>query len=534
MRKLSRRGALAALTIVLAGAALQASSHREAPGITKSPKVDATDFYMFRSYEPGRSEFVTLIANYIPLQDVYGGPNFFMFDPDALYEIHVDNDGNAAEDITFQFRFRNTYKSISLNIGGKNVAIPLINAGRVGPGVADTDALNVIESYTVDVVRGGRRPGQRRAAATNALSGERRFIKPVDRIGDKSIRDDSNVLASVPPNDVYNEYADNHIYPLAIPGCASGGRVFVGQRREGFVVNLAETFDLINTNPVGPRDGEPNDLAEKNISTLALEVPITCLTAGSSQTVIGGWTTASVLKNAEKPSPRDEDKDKGDREDRDDRDEPEITPRGQYTQVSRLGSPLVNEVVIGLKDKDRFNASEPKDDGRFLAYVTHPTFPALIEALFGSSGVQAPAVPRDDLVQVFLTGIPGVTQPANVRAGEMLRLNVGVDPVAPAEQMSLGVLEGDTSGFPNGRRPGDDVVDIALRAVMGVLLPPSRAPSGQLPYTDGALVTATIGYDPDGAITPDPRLRLFRDTFPYLVVPLSGSPNPTHSTSLVQ
>jgi hypothetical protein len=517
-----RRGALAVLTLALAGAALHASSHREAPGITKSPKVDGTDFYMFRSYENGRSGFVTLIANYIPLQDVYGGPNFFTFDPDALYEIHIDNDGDAREDITFQFRFRNTYKDISLNIGGKTVAVPLINIGRIGPGANDTDALNVIESYTLGIVRGDRRTGQRQSI-TNAATGEKRFIKPVDRIGDKSIRDDTNRLASVPPNDVYDTYANNHIYPLNIPGCAAGGRVFVGQRREGFVVNLAETFDLINTNPVGPRDGEPNDLADKNISTLALEVPIDCLVASSSQPIIGGWTTASLAKNDRHGKAGDDDRDD---------DDNGATPPGQFDQVSRLGSPLVNEVVIGIKDKDRFNGSEPKDDGQFLTYVTNPTLPALVEALFGFAGVKAPTVPRNDLVAVFLTGVSGLTQPANVTAGEMLRLNTAVPVVAPALQKSLGVLDGDVAGFPNGRRPGDDVVDISLRAVMGVLLPLSQAPTGQLPYTDGAINSATIAYDPEGTISPDPKNRLFRDTFPYLVVPLSGSPNPAHVKSV--
>ncbi|HEX7137060.1 MAG TPA: DUF4331 family protein, partial [Vicinamibacterales bacterium] len=175
-----------------------------------------------------------------------------------------------------------------------------------------------------------------------------------------------------------------------------------------------------------------------------------------------------------------------------------------------------------------FNASEPKDDAQFAAYVTNPTLPALIEALFGFAGVKAPTVPRTDLVQVFLTGVTGLTQPPHVVASEMLRLNTTIPPKAASDQDSLGVLGGDLAGFPNGRRPGDDVVDVSLRAVMGVLLPAAQAPTGQLPYTDGALVTATIAYTPDGAITTDPAFRLFRDSFPYLQTPLSGSPNPTH------
>ena len=518
MKRTHMRTGFAALLIALSAVALGASSHREAPGITKSPKVDGTDFYMFRSYEPGRQDYVTMIANYIPLQDVYGGPNFFTMDPDALYEIHVDNNGDAREDLTFQFRFRTTVRNISLNVGGKKVAVPLVNVGRIGPGGNDA-ALNVLESYTLDVVRGDRRSGNRQRIS-NADTGERRFRKPVDRIGDKSIRDDANQLGSVPPNDVYNSYADDHIYPIAIPGCGPAGRVFVGQRRDGFVVNLAETFDLINTNPVGPRDGETDDLAEKNVTSLVLEIPTGCLTR-AKQPTIGAWTTASVQKNG-KVERRDDD-----RRDRSD-DDDDSRGEGPWTQVSRLGSPLVNEVVIGLKDKDRFNASEPKDDAQFATYVTNPTLPALIEALFGFAGVKAPMVPRQDLVQVFLTGVPGLNQPAHVTAGEMLRLNTSIAPAPPAAQNSLGVLGGDLAGYPNGRRPGDDVVDIALRAVMGVLLPAAQAPTGQLPYTDGALVNANIAYAPDGEIVSDPRYRLFRDTFPFLQVPLSGSPNPAH------
>jgi len=501
MSALSKRTGLALAVAALAGMGVHASSHREAPGITKSPKVDGTDFYMFRSYEPGHENYITVIANYVPLQDVYGGPNFFQLDEDALYDIHLDNDGDAIEDLTFEFRFTNTAKNLSLNIGGRAVAIPLINAGRVGPDPTDTGALNVTESYTLTLVRGDREKGKR-SLVVNAQTGNPRFAKPVDRIGDKSIRDDTSPLASVPPNDRYNEYANNHINEIVIPGCNNVGRVFVGQRREGFVVNLAETFDLINFNPVGSPSEERNDLAAKNVTSIALELPIDCVT--SNDPVIGGWTTASVKKSG--------DKDKND-------------PRRDFVQVSRLGHPLVNEVVIGYKDKNRFNSSEPKDDRQFAHYVTNPTLPALIQALFG---VPAPTVPRDDLVQVFLTGVPGLTQPQHVTASEMLRLNTSIAPVAPAAQNPLGVVGGDRAGFPNGRRPGDDVVDIELRAVMGVLLPADQAPAGQLPYTDGAFISATVGYAPSGAVSADPGLQLFRTSFPYLQVPLSGSPNPAH------
>lgn len=474
--KIMNLAAGATLGVVLAGLAF-ASSHREAPMITELPKVDGTDFYAFSSYETGREGFVTLIANYVPLQDAYGGPNYFQLDDNAIYEIHVDNDGDALEDLTFQFRFRSETRGITLDIDGKSVAVPLKQVGGIGPTAADTGALNVLETYTLDIIRGDRRKGVREAVS-NALDGTTTFTKPVDNIGEKTL-----------PN--YAAYADDHIYDVAIPGC-SDGRVFVGQRKEGFVVNLGETFDLINTNPLGPADGEPNTLADKNVTSLAIEVPASCLTNGATP-VIGAWTTASI-RQARILNPR-----------------PNMKKAaifgGAFTQVSRLGSPLVNEVVIGLPDKNRFNHSEPKDDGQFATYVTNPTLPALIEILFG---VEAPtAFPRVDLVQAFLTGVPGLNQPPNVVASEMLRLNTSTPPVPAAEQQPLTVLAGDAAGFPNGRRPGDDVVDVALRVAMGVLLPAEDAPAGDLPYTDGAYVDASF----------------FDTTFPYLKAPLPGSPN---------
>lgn len=470
---------LAAGVILALGlpATVGASSHREAPMITEIPKVDGTDFYMFSSYEPGREGFVTLIANYVPLQDSYGGPNYFQLDDDALYEIHVDNNGDAAEDITFQFRFQSETKGITLNIGGEDVAIPLKQAGAIGPGAADTGALNVIETYSVDIVRGDRRTGMRESV-TNAADASATFVKPVDNIGEKTIAD-------------YAAYSNEHIYDVAIPGCGNG-RVFVGQRREGFVVNLGETFDLINTNPLGPVDGEQNTLDDKNITTMALEVPADCLTDGTTP-IVGSWTTAS-LRQARILNPNPVNR-------------PGAIHGGAFTQVSRLGAPLVNEVVIGLPDKDRFNHSEPVNDSQFATYVTNPTLPALIELLFAAP---APTLfPRTDLVAAFLTGVDGLNQPPNVVGSEMLRLNTSTAPVAADLQNNLGVIAGDVAGFPNGRRPGDDVVDIALRVVMGVLLDPTDAPAGDLAYTDGAYVDA--GF--------------FDTTFPYLKAPLPGSPN---------
>jgi hypothetical protein len=479
--------AVSLLAALGAAGSASASSHREAPFISAHPKVDGTDFYMFRSYEAGRQDYVTFIANYIPLEDAYGGPNYFSMDPDALYEIEVDNEGDAQEHLTFQFRFANSYQNAALNIGGKSVPVPLVNIGPFGPGVTDGDAnKNLIESYTVTVVQGDRRHGKA-TLATNLTSGGTTFRKPLDNIGNKSIAD-------------YPAYANNHIFSIGIPGCGNPGKVFVGQRKDPFAVNLGEVFDLVNLNPVGAPNAEPNTLGDKNVTSIALEVPIACLTHGS-EPVIGAWTTASLHQlSILNPAPR------GTVAGSTNAHGPQVAG-GPWNQVSRLGMPLVNEVVIGLPDKDRFNTSEPKDDGQFADYVTNPTLPALLQALFS---VPAPtAIPRTDLVAAFLTGVPGLNQPKKITASEMLRLNTSTPAVAAAQQSNLGVLGGDAAGFPNGRRPGDDVVDIELRVAMGVLLPADRAAAGQLPYTDGASRSAAD----------------FGQTFPYINAPLPGSPN---------
>ncbi len=493
-------GALAACAVslpLIAGA----SSHREAPFIAGQPKVDGTDFYMFRSYEPGRSGFVTFIANYNPLQDAYGGPNYFSLDPKALYEILIDNDGDARADLSFQFRFANTYKNLTVNAGGKQVAVPLTN---VGPVDAQGDNLNLTQSYTIELVRGDPRTGQHETVG-NATLGGHTFFKPIDNIGNKSIAN-------------YPAYAANFMYAISIPGCATPGRVFVGQRKDGFVVNLGEIFDLVNLNPVGPRDGQPNTIADKNVTSIALEVPIGCLI--KKDPVIGAWTTASLRQGTVlSPEP-----------DRGDAGDGVRIHGGAWTQVSRLGMPLVNEVVIGLPDKNRFNGSNPAHDAQFLTYVTNPTLPVLLNALFGSAAM-VPGTPRDDLVTVFLTGVKGLNQPARVTPSEMLRLNTSVAPVLPASQNDLGVLGGDLAGFPNGRRPFDDVVDIELRVAMGALCGAvgncgtmTKDPNNGLPYTDGARAAGPdqANAHPSGAESPDD---FYLDVFPYLLDPIPGSPN---------
>jgi hypothetical protein len=532
--KVSRGRAAAVAALVLLGSAIgQGSSHREAPGITKTPKLDGTDFYMFRSYETGRSGFVTLVANYIPLQDPYGGPNYFTLDPDAVYEIHVDNNADAMEDITFQFRPSILVKDLAVPAGGMMVPVPLINIGPIGPDAASTAALNREESVAVNIIRGDRRSGVAQPI-TNAADGSASFRKPVDNIGAKSIPQ-------------YAAYANNHIYDIVIPGC-DNGRMFVGQRKDSFVVNLGETFDLVNvSNPLGAENAEADDLADKNVTSFVLEVPIGCLVRSASQPVIGGWTTASLgvgLPNGPGPDRSCPPGQPGARRPTDGpglmwvpdqscsgwvpsnhpaarggRGAPPAPAAG--TQVSRLGAPLVNEVVIGLRDKDLFNSARPTQDSALASYVTNPTLPELLEILFGAAGVQAPNnFPRRDLVAAFLEGIEGLNRPQGVVGSEMLRLNTSIAPAALADQKRLGALGGDNAGFPNGRRPGDDVVDIELRVAMGALCHafpgafgcgPADAPSGLLPFTDGAFVDASF----------------FDSAFPYLKAPLPGSPNAT-------
>ena len=486
-----------------------ASSHREAPFITTVPKVDATDFYMFRSYETGRSDYVTVIANYQPLQAPYGGPNYFAMDPNALYEIHIDNNGDAKEDLTFQFRFKNTLAGngagVNLNIGGKMVGIPLIQAGQVA-NVKDAN-LQLNESYTVNVVRGDRRSGTSQAVS-NAANAATTFDKPVDNIGVKTI-----------PN--YDAYAAKHIYNVTIPGCAMPAKMFVGQRKDPFAVNLGTIFDLVNAPVSFITDSTkigavPNTIDDANVTTLALEVHKSCLTNGDD--VIGGWTTASMrqarlLNGAPASGHQASEK-----------------PGGAWVQVSRLGMPLVNAVVIGLKDKDKFNASKPSGDGQFADYVTNPTLPALLEIALALPNTAPTNFPRTDLVTTFLTGIKGVNQPKTVTASEMLRLNTAIPAVPFAQQNRLGIVGNilaggtDNAGYPNGRRPKDDVVDISLVAVMGGLCmangntdalalgaacKPSAVPLGATTFKlhDGV----------DQAVVP------LLSTFPYLFTPIPGS-----------
>lgn len=395
----------------------EASSHREAPNISRFPTLDSTDFYVFNSYEQGRDDYVTLIANYIPLQDAYGGPNYFAMDPDATYSIHIDNDGDAVEDITFAFNFKsmlpNDNQGVQLTVGPegnqRTVSVPLKNVGGVSAG--DNSAVNFSESYTVSMISGAQRTGET-TVLNNTASNSSTFSKPLDYVGNKTFGSMSD----------YQTYADQFVYQVSIPNCESMAQVFVGQRKDPFVVNLGKTFDLVNYVPVegdsapGAGDGggfpggitqsaDNDDLADKNVTSIAIEIPKSCI-VGEGNGVIGSWTTAS-LPQARVLNPNAKFANNG-------------VNGGALTQVSRLGSPLVNELVIGIKDKDTFSTAHPKDDAQFLDYVSHPALPELLNILFKDAvnttlganlETLAPTnFPRTDLITAFLTGFAGVNQ----------------------------------------------------------------------------------------------------------------------------
>lgn len=443
--------------------------------IAGMPRLDAADFYMFRSYEPGRSNYVTMIADYVPLQDPGGGPNFYQMETNGYYDLNVDNTGSGKPTYTFRFRFSVANRNISVPVDGKNVPIALYNDGQISQD--DKQFQNVNEMYTISLVT--YNTGGPVETLLKTPAGKSDLPKPADRVGDKSI-----------PN--YAAYASGFVHDIVVPGCGTG-RVFVGQRKDPFVVNLGETFDLLNyAHPIGNEftESAKDDLAGKNVTSIVWELQSACLTKVGDP-VVGAWTTSSIAKTE--------------------------GSKTTYQQVSRLGNPLVNELVIGLKDKDMFNASLPADDAQFATYVTNPTFPALVEALLGT---KAPTkFPRADLVAVFLIGIKGVNAPAGtVTPSEEMRLNTSI-PITPFDsQRHYGVISGDNAGYPNGRRPGDDIVDITLRVAMGKLYSlglygqPSDAPSGKLQFTDGA--NTNSGH--------------YLQKFPYVMPPLSDSPQPAH------
>ena len=445
------------------------SSHREAPLTAIDPTADDTDVYAFKA--PDAPDKLTVVANWIPFEDPAGGPNFYRFDDRATYWINIDNTGDGVYDVRYRFRFRT-------HVGNKDSFLYAL------PGVSSiTDPkLNVKQSYTVwrQTYRHGR-------LAFSKVVGKDLPVAP-NNVGPKTF-----------PN--YGAVAAQAIRSL--PG---GGKVFAGQVDDPFFVDLGSTFDAINIrNGTGNAGGGKDDLAGYNVHSVVLQVPEAWVTrdrkavagATAANAVVGVWSSTDrprvQVEGAGNPfSAASADKRKPKH-----RHGSRSSAAGDV-QVSRLGNPLINELIIPLGKKDFFNATEPADDLKnFGKYVVNPELAKVINILF--PGLNVPETNRTDIVQALLTGIPGLTQIApKAPPTDTLKINLGIAPNPSPKR--FGVLAGDTQGFPNGRRLTDDVVDISLRVVGGFLK------GNKLPLGDGV----------DQNDVP------FRSSFPYVAAPHAG------------
>jgi hypothetical protein len=435
-----------------------ASSHREAPLIAQDPVADNTDVYAFRS--PDAPNTVTLVANWIPFEEPAGGPNFFHFGDDVLYQVHVDNNADAEPDITYEWRFTSEIQ---------NPNTFLYNTGQI-TSIDDPD-YNYRQYYDLSVLKNGVRT----TLGTH-------LPVPPDNIGPRSTPNYPSLAAQ------------------AIKNVGPGGSIksFAGQRDDPFYVDLGSAFDLLGLRPFNtahliplPTEAGKDGLGGYNVHSVALQVPISDLITGPGQPIIGVYSQTK-RQQTRVLSPTG----------------PGSAPRNQgaFVNVSRLGMPLVNEVVVPLGKKDAFNASEPRDDGAFLGLVQNPEPANLIPVLY--PGVTVPPAPRNDLVAIFLTGLPGLNQVAGGKPSEMIRLNTST-PVTGSPN-AMGVLAGDNQGFPNGRRLIDDVVDIELRAL-----------AGATPFTPAfnKVPNNSLG---DGVNAND---LPFLSAFPYLATPHQGYEN---------
>jgi hypothetical protein len=442
-----------------------ASSHREAPVISEDPTADNTDVYAFVS--PDRPDSVTIVANYIPLEEPAGGPNFAKFGDDVLYELNVDSDGDAAEDVTYQFRFRTHVR---------NPNTFLYNTGPI-TSLTDED-WNVRQTYSVTRVVDGKHA---------EVLGENLPTPPVN-IGPRST-----------PN--YAALAGAAVVDL--PG---GIKAFAGQRDDPFFVDLGSVFDLAGLRPFNPfhiiplaaepgRDG----VGGYNTHSIAIQVPIAQLATFDHPT-IGVYASASRQRVTIVRGD-------GARE-----------GNGAWVQVSRLANPLVNEVVIPLGLKDRWNASDPSSDSQFVNEFTEPEV-TMLENLLYPVLDDAPETGRGDLVAVLLTGVPGLNFTGSTQA-DLIRLNTSIAPTAPVGAGNrLGALGGDLSGFPNGRRLEDDVTDIELRAFAcgyGLVVGPIVESFGFCGGNANRTPNNLLG---DGVDAND---KSFLPAFPYLATPFQG------------
>ncbi len=472
------------------------SSHREAPEVSKDPVADSTDLYAFVS--PDKPATVTLIANYIPLESPDGGPNFYEFGDDVLYEINIDNNGDGLADITYQFQF-NT-----------EITNPNTFLYNTGPILSLTDSSwNRRQTYTLSRVEQGGPPQVLGAG----------LPCPPCNIGPLSTPD-------------YLKLVDEATINL-------GPRlnVYCGQRAEGFYVDLGAIFDLgilrpfeedhttfgLSNTGLGQMAAGVNSTASVNVHSIVLQVPIEDLTANGSRphkvtdpnAVIGVWTTASRQKAVILESPPGQN-----------------MASGPFVQVSRLGNPLVNEVVIALAQKDYWNSQPPVNDSQFVARYANPELSGLLPILYPGvfpnlATFNATAAPRADLEAILLTGIPsgiitGFQNYTGPTQADMLRLNVAIPPTPSPS--NLGLIDGDPAGFPNGRRVFDDVATIELRAFAGVTLPlvdpgyKSDGAAGQLGLPGGISMGLTSGPTDLTAMGTENYL----PSFPYLGTPYQG------------
>ena len=456
------------------------SSHREAPEISKDPVADNTDTYAFVS--PDQPDTVTIITNYIPLENPAGGPNFFEFGDDVLYSIYIDNDGDARPDITYQFRFDSQLR---------NPNTFLYNTGPINS--LDDPNWNKRQFYDV----------------TKVISST---IRPYPTlIGDSLASPPCNIGPRSTPSYATLAQAAVHTLP-------TGETVFAGQRNDGFFVDLGAIFDLGDLRPFqnlhlipSAAAASVDPLATLNVHTIAMQIPIKNLTkdgakptdATSSKSVLGIWGAAS--RQSVQIIDGFDDSRRG---------------IGPWAQVSRLGNPLFNEVVVPLGKKDLWNATPPAADAAFAQYVKQPELAKLLPVLYPGvfPNLAKLTADRADLVAILLTGIPPGVVPGfqnftgNTPA-DMLRLNVAIPPAA--KPSPLGLLGGDVAGFPNGRRVFDDVVTIELRAIAGATYPlvnPSYKPDGAASVISEQLTPAANRY---------------QSTFPYLGLPHDGFSTPS-------
>ena len=479
MRKILTAVAAGALALaMLSGGPIrptQASSHREAPLIVADPLADNTDVYAFRSTEAGREGFVTLIANYVPFQEPSGGPHFYPFDDNVLYEIKIDNTGDGNADVTYQIRFRTEVRNPDTVLGQAAPNQALAGTGGIEPLITSLEDPDYNEAQFYTITR-------------------------VNRVGRTSTVLGTNL--PTPPANIGERTTPNYEAALAAPAVRSlsnGGRAFAGQRDEGFYIDVGAIFDTLNLRSITDTGGV-DSTSGFNVNTIAIEVPIQELTrtgavpasSTADGAVVGVWATASRRSTTVlRPGKR--------------------VVTGPFRQVSRLGNPLVNEVIIPLKLKDAFNSLNPSGDAVAAPFVLDPQLAQLLKAVFG---INVPAAPRNDLVSIFATGIPvnpitGPTYTTFLSDGtphEMMRLNVAIAPAASPSR--LGLLGGDVAGYPNGRRVGDDVVDISLRAVAGgtPFTPETNTPPN-----------STLGDGVDRNDVP------YLTRFPYLGTPHSGN-----------